>query len=92
MIELTEGQWRMLEILDRWGGHGTCEVECQWGRYDFGVGEAADRRDFSTTRLVCVNLVRSLVKRGYATINATDSCGYDITDLGREVLARSKNG
>ena len=79
-----EKQWRVLEILSRWGGHGTIEVETQFGGYDFGDTEAAEAKGFRVTRLVVAGIVRSLVRRGYAD----DERGYDITDKGREVLAQ----
>jgi hypothetical protein len=88
---MTAKQWRMLEILNHWGGHGTIEVECQWGDYDFtdelGDGEAADRKGANVCRLVVAGLIRSLVKKGYAT---DDENGYDITDKGRAALERRR--
>ena len=34
--------------------------------------------------------MRNLAAKGLATINAPDSCGYDITERGRELLAKHK--
>jgi hypothetical protein len=83
---MTANQWRLLEVLENWGGHGTIEVELQWGGYDFGESEAEEAKAFRTTRLVVASLVRSLVRRGYAT---NDGC-YDITDAGRASLERRR--
>jgi hypothetical protein len=80
---MTGNQWKMLEILDRWGGEGMSEVECQWGGYDFGDGETAEAKAFHVNRLVVAGLVRSLVAKGYAT---NDANGYDITYAGRRLL------
>jgi hypothetical protein len=75
-----------LEILKQWGGHGTIEVELQWSGYDFGESEAEEAKAFRTTRLVVASLMRSLVKRGYATNDGY----YDITDAGRAALERRR--
>jgi hypothetical protein len=82
---MTANQWRMLEILEHWGGQGTMEVEIQWGGYDYGDTEAEEAKGFRVNRLVVAGLVRSLVRKGYAT---DDERGYDITDTGRAVLER----
>lgn len=84
---MTANQWRMLKILDSWGGDGTIEVELQWGDYDFGDTEAGEAKGWRVNRLVVAGLVRSLVKNGYAT---DDENGYDITDAGRAALERHK--
>lgn len=81
---MTKNQWRMLEILDTWGGMGTIEVEIQWGDYDFGDTEADERKGWAVCRLVVAGLMRTLIAKGYAD----DSDGYDITDAGRAALER----
>lgn len=82
---MTSKQWRMSEILDSWGGMGTIEVEIQWGDYDFGDTEADEAKGWRTCRLVVAGLIRSLVRKGYAT---DDENGYDITENGRAILAK----
>jgi hypothetical protein len=82
---MTAKQWRMLEILDHWGGHGTIEVEIQWGDYDFGDTPEGDNKGWRVCRMVVSNMVRSLVKKSYAV---NDENGYDITDKGRAVLEK----
>ena len=88
---LTAKQWRMLEILETWSGHGTIEVEIQWGDYDCASGnyptDAEDARGWNACRLVVLNLVRSLVRKGYAEINDD---GYCITDAGLAALAQRR--
>lgn len=86
-MNLTPKQWRMLEILGHWGGHGTIEVECQFGHYDFGEGESAETRSAVVTTFVVAGLVRSLVRKGLAS----NTDGYDITAAGRALLA-ARNG
>jgi hypothetical protein len=82
---MTAKQWRMLEILEHWDKEGTCEVECQWGGYDFGDSEADEAKAWRVNRLVVAGLVRSLVAKGYAT---DDEDGYGITDAGRALLEK----
>jgi hypothetical protein len=82
---MTPKQWKLLEVLDRWGGMGAIEVETQFGEYDFGSSEAAEAKGYRVTRLVVASLVRSLARKGYA-VSGQD--GYDITDAGRAALAR----
>jgi hypothetical protein len=80
---MTKNQWKLLEILEHWGGEGTMEVEIQFGDYrDVNMGEA---KDFYLNRLVVANLVRTLVKRGYAK---DDEHGYGITEAGEALLQR----
>lgn len=84
---MTPKQWKMLEILERWDGHGTIEVEIQFGGYDFGDSEADEAKAYRVTTFVVRNLVRSLERKGYAKI---DDSGYGITDAGRACLERRK--
>jgi hypothetical protein len=81
---MTEKQWKLLDILDTWGGMGTIEVEIQFGEYAPRTDREDDISGFLTTRLVVAGLMRSLVKKGLAT---NDGC-YDITDAGRELLRK----
>jgi hypothetical protein len=81
---MTTNQWRMLEILSNWGGLGTCEVECQWGGYEYGEGEAAEAKAWRVNRLVVAGIIRSLVTKGFAT----NTEGYDITEAGAEILRK----
>lgn len=82
---MTHKQWRMLEILDHYGGTGTIEVEIQWGDYEFGSTPADEVKGMMVCRLVVNSLVRSLVRKGYAT---DDADGYGITEAGRALLQR----
>lgn len=85
---MTQNQWRMLDILDCWGGQGTIEVEIQFGDYDFGDSEAGQSKGRRVCRLVVANLVKSLVRKGYAT---DDDNGYDITEAGRALLVKHQS-
>lgn len=40
---MTVNQWRLLEILDRWSGHGTIEVESQYGEYEPDTDDENDQ-------------------------------------------------
>ncbi len=79
---MTTKQWRMLETLEHFNGHGTIEV-CLEFSYDFGDTEADEVKAWNVTRLVVASLVRSLVRKGYAT---DDDNGYGITEAGRALL------
>ena len=86
---MTQNQWRLLEILDHWGGMGTIEVEIQFGEYAPDTDAEDDYSGFRKTRLVVAGLMRTLAKRGLAVLDAEyPGCGYDITEKGREVLSR----
>jgi ribosomal protein S19E (S16A) len=82
---MTANQWKLLKILDHHGGMGTIEVETQFGGYDYGDDEASEAKAFRVTRMVVAGLVRTLAKKGFAT---DDDNGYDITERGREILAK----
>ena len=84
---MTKNQWRMLDILSRHNGDGTIEVEIDWGDYDFGDGEANEAKGWRTCRMVVAGLVRSLVKKGYAT---DDENGYGITEAGLALLEKRR--
>lgn len=84
-MTLTANQWRMLRILEHWDGHGTIEVEIQWGDYEH-ENDPEGSRGFRTCRLVVANLVKSLVKKGLAT---HDENGYGITEAGRNLVLSS---
>ncbi len=84
---MTAKQWILLDLLEHYGGQGTMEVEIQYAdetNADMGGTEAEQSRAFFTNRLVVNSLVRSLVKKGYAS--DTEENGYDITDAGRALL------
>lgn len=92
---LTKNQWKLLGVLDHWGGHGTIEVCTQFGEYELDGSEATQLRAWNLTQLVVKNLMRSLARRGLAVLDAPEPyTGYDITELGREVLrqARAESG
>ncbi len=82
---MTATQWRMLETLAQHNGE-TMEVLLEWA-YD-GDTEAGEAKAWNTTTCLFVaGLVRSLVKKGYAT---DDANGYGVTDAGRAVLERHR--
>lgn len=87
---MTANQWRMLEILERWGGSGTIEVEMQWGDYDFGPDPEDDLKGARVCRLVVASLVRSLERKGYARDDRGGYDGYDITEAGKALLAKRR--
>lgn len=84
---MTDKQWRMLDVLDHWGGMGTIEVTINFGEYDYGDSEAEEAKGWRITNFVVQNMIRSLVKKGYAS---DDENGYDITEKGRELLAKHR--
>jgi len=84
---MTQNQWRLLDILDHWGGMGTIEVEIQFGEYAPDTDDENDTSGFRKTRLVVAGLIRGLVKKGLAT---NDHDGYNITQRGRELLRKHK--
>ena len=79
---MTANQWKLLEVLEHWSGHGTIEVCLQFGEYD----AASDAKGWSITCLVVGRLMKSLVRRGLAT----DHDSYDITDKGLELLKKRR--
>ncbi len=81
---LTANQLRVLEILGRWGGMGTIEVEIQYGQFDYGDDEAGEAKGWRITRFVVRSVVRSLARKGLA-VDGPD--GYDITDAGRAAVS-----
>lgn len=81
---LTPKQWRLLEIIGHWSGHGTIEVEIQWGDYDYGDDDEAARKGERVCRRVVAALFRTLKARGLTTDAGN---GYEITDAGRAALA-----
>lgn len=92
---MTANQWRLLDILEDYSGLGTIEVEIQWGDYDFDDGKEratpdqltkAEVKGMMVCRLVVAGLMRTLVKKGFAT---TDD-GYSITEAGRAILERRR--
>ncbi len=83
----TPNQYRLLDILETWGGHGTIEVEIQWGEYAPKTDAEDDASGFRTTRLVVAGLMRSLVRKGWAT---DDHDGYGITEAGVAALNRQR--
>lgn len=90
---MTANQWRLLDILDHWGGMGTIEVETQFGEYAPGTDAEDDMSGWNKTRLVVAGLMRSLTKKGLAKTHegfSAEGCGYDITEKGRELLAKHK--
>ncbi len=82
---MTTKMKRLLEILDHYSGHGTIEVETQFGEYD-GETEADLYKGWRITRFVVAGLMRHLIKKGLAT---NDGC-YEITDAGRALVAKWK--
>lgn len=84
---MTPKQWKMLEILSRHSGEGTMEVLLAWGDYDFGDSESEQTKGWNLAKLVCANIVKSLVKKGFAT---DDEWGYGITDRGLEILEKQR--
>lgn len=82
---LTAKQLKLLGILYRHGdpAEGTMEVLLAWGDYDFEEhGDDDGIRSWRLAKFVVGNLMRSLAKKGLATI-VND--GYGITEKGKEV-------
>ena len=82
---MTKNQRKMLEVLDWWGGEGTMEAILQYGEYEPGEGES-EAQAWSITKLAAGAVVRSLVRKGWAT---DDENGWDITEAGRDALRRT---
>ncbi len=89
---MTAKQWKMLEVLEHYDGHGTIEVAINFGECDSGKvlpnGEPDDGADWRLTQFVLGGIVRSLVRKGLAT---DDVNGWGITDRGRELLAKRQS-
>lgn len=84
---MTQNQWRLLDILEDFGGLGTIEVEIQFGEYAPDTDDEDDTSGFRKTRLVVAGLMRTLVKKGLAT---DDENGYGITEKGITLLKKHR--
>lgn len=85
---MTEKQWKMLEILDDYGGQGHAEVELQWGDHADYRDHAGEGSGFWTNRLAVSGLIRGLSKKGLAENGEN---GYDITERGLELLKKRRD-
>ncbi len=83
---MTDKQWRLLETIERFDGHGTIEVQMELEFAPEVEGdEASEAKAWRLTQFVVDGMVRVLVKKGLAT-DGPD--GYGVTDRGRELLAK----
>jgi hypothetical protein len=83
---MTKKQWRLLDILEDWGGTGTIEVVMQWGEYECD-DDPHSIKGFKLAEFVVAAVMRTLVKKGYAV---NDADGYGITEAGKAALERHR--